>query len=169
MVAPRRHGRPTRPPLTPLSTPLLAAAVLGQAIQTLARLRLVRGASRRTGRQIAHTAAIVIATAALLKAPPAAAATPRFVNPLRPFGLSFVEENSRPAFGDLDGDGDLDLLLGRKDGRLSYFENTGTALLPAFDSPVTDPFGLADVGDDAAPRLVDIDGDGDLDAFVGDV
>ena len=38
---------------------------------------------------------------------------------------------------------------------------------PTFVIPTTNPFGLADVGYDAAPTLVDIDGDGDLDAFVG--
>src|SRR6187399_1660527 len=38
---------------------------------------------------------------------------------------------------------------------------------PVFGAPVTDPFGLTDIGNGANPALADIDGDGDLDAFIG--
>ncbi len=38
---------------------------------------------------------------------------------------------------------------------------------PVFLTPSTNPLGLADVGFSAKPTFVDIDGDGDLDAFVG--
>ena len=38
---------------------------------------------------------------------------------------------------------------------------------PNFNAPITNPFGLTDVGSYAAPTFADIDGDGDLDAFVG--
>ena len=38
---------------------------------------------------------------------------------------------------------------------------------PNFIAPITNPFSLTDVGSSAAPTLADIDGDGDLDAFVG--
>jgi hypothetical protein len=38
---------------------------------------------------------------------------------------------------------------------------------PTFQSPATNPFGLSGVGYWASPTLVDIDGDGDLDALVG--
>ena len=37
-----------------------------------------------------------------------------------------------PALGDVDKDGDLDLLVGDASGRLFYFENTGTATGPVF-------------------------------------
>lgn len=71
-----------------------------------------------------------------------------------------------PALGDLDGDGDTDVLIGRSDGRLSHFENTGTELAPSF--VLTSNFYKSiDVGLSAAPTLVDWDSDGDLDILIG--
>lgn len=84
-----------------------------------------------------------------------------------PFGLAFGGLEASPAAGDLDGDGDLDLLVGGTLGDLLLFRNTGTATAPAFAAPVTNPFGLANVGQSAAPALADFDADGDLDAVVG--
>ena len=70
---------------------------------------------------------------------------------------------------DLDGDGDIDLLLGAFDGNHYYFQNTGTPT--AFNFPagsvVTNPFGLRDIGSVCSPELVDIDGDGDFDVLSG--
>ena len=40
-------------------------------------------------------------------------------------------------------------------------------LNPQFAAPSTNPFGLTDVGFSAKPTFVDIDGDGSLDALVG--
>ena len=131
-----------------------------------------------------------------------------------------------PAFADIDGDGDLDLLVGTKiepdnprSGGIYWFENIGSrtapalqlrgrlAVLPAFhDAPALgdlDGDGLPDLvvgqfqdavawyhnsgksgpgrfvlvdsalvrlprGSNAVPELHDIDGDGDLDLFLGD-
>lgn len=86
-----------------------------------------------------------------------------------PFGLIDMGLRSSPAFADLDGDGDLDAFIGEKYGSVQYFENTGTATVPVFTSAVTDPFGLADVGFYSTPAFADVDGDGDLDAFIGEV
>ena len=85
-----------------------------------------------------------------------------------PFGLSGVGNYNSPSFADIDGDGDLDGLVGEADGTLWFFENTGTATSPAFAAAIANPFGLADVGSESKPTFADIDGDGDLDVFAGE-
>ena len=84
-----------------------------------------------------------------------------------PYGLSDVGSRSSPSWADLDGDGDLDAFIGEFDGNTRFFENTGTSDAPAFDTPSTNPFGLADVGYYSNPSFADLDGDGLFDAFVG--
>lgn len=86
-----------------------------------------------------------------------------------PFGLINVGQDASPTFVDIDGDRDLDAFVGNYDGDTLFFKNIGTANTPLFVSPSINPFGLSDVGSNARPTFVDIDGDGDLDAFVGNV
>lgn len=59
-----------------------------------------------------------------------------------PFENIDVGAESSPFLADLDGDGDLDLLVGAHDGTLSYFENTGSAGAPVFEQRfgADDPF-----------------------------
>lgn len=73
-----------------------------------------------------------------------------------------------PTFGDLDGDGDYDMLGGGSYLGLFYFENVGTAQSPDFAAPVANPFGLNDSVYYGSPILLDLDNDGDLDLLSGE-
>ncbi|WP_169315244.1 FG-GAP repeat domain-containing protein [Bernardetia litoralis] len=71
---------------------------------------------------------------------------------------------------DYDGDGDFDLMIGEKSGReLAYYENTGTTSAPIWSPAVNNPNGLNLIAGEngTASFFVDIDNDGDLDAFLG--
>lgn len=81
-------------------------------------------------------------------------------------GLVF--RRNAPAFGDLDGDGDFDGVIGDGNGMLHYLENTGSANAPAFSEQTGHPLSEIDVGFQAAPLLFDLDHDEDLDLIVGD-
>ena len=70
-----------------------------------------------------------------------------------------------PALGDLDGDGDLDLLVGLEDGTLRYFE--GGPVGTFTEQPPPSALATADVGEFAAPTMGDIDDDGDTDVSIG--
>ena len=74
--------------------------------------------------------------------------------------------NAMPALGDLDNDGDLDLVVGESAGTLTYYRNEGTAARPSFTLAAEDFAGLT-VDNRSAPTLYDVDRDGDLDLLVG--
>ena len=76
-----------------------------------------------------------------------------------------------PTLGDIDSDGDYDMLVGISDGTVKYYKNTGTPESPAWKYVYAGASGLSwiqYVGDYARPELVDIDNDGDMDLSVAD-
>lgn len=91
-----------------------------------------------------------------------------------PFYSAIVNISSNIGFetyvtiGDLDGDGDFDIMYGRWiNNNFFYVQNTGTPTNPVFAAPVQNPFGLATLPGQLSPELVDLDGDGDLDIVCG--
>lgn len=76
---------------------------------------------------------------------------------------------SAPSFADLDGDGDLDGFVGSRYGTISYYRNTQfDDNTPGIGLIAENPLTKVDVGFISTPRFADVDGDGDLDAFVGE-
>ena len=85
-------------------------------------------------------------------------------------------ENAAPSLADLDGDGDLDLLIGYSGVRagsnyragLWQFENKGTTQNPAFTLVSTDYLGLTQtLGlSDVIPSFADVDGNGSTDLML---
>ena len=91
-----------------------------------------------------------------------------------PLGNVQIESRTRISFGDIDGDGDFDAILGNSKGVLRYYKNTGSASSPSF----TEQIGTNNIFSDFVintgnvseynihPVLVDFDNDGDLDVMM---
>ncbi len=81
---------------------------------------------------------------------------------------------NQTSFVDIDGDGDLDLFVGvlatlvQSNGFL-FYRNNGSATSPLFQLQATNYLSMIDVGMNAHPTYVDIDANGTLDLFIGNL
>ncbi len=77
------------------------------------------------------------------------------------FGLS-------PAVGDLDGDGDADMIVGYEGGYLSLYQNNGGTFTLQTAQVADASANKINVGNLPSPVLYDLDGDNDLDLVIGE-
>lgn len=75
--------------------------------------------------------------------------------------------HQNPAIADIDADGDLDFLIGKWNKEMALWRNDGSASSYSF-TEVEDVYQALTRGQNAAPALVDLDNDGDMDLVAGE-
>lgn len=76
--------------------------------------------------------------------------------------------NMAPSFGDIDGDGDLDMVAGALDGTLHYFRNNAAPGQAINLTYIPNFFNGADVGNVSVPFVYDLNNDGKPEVIVGE-
>lgn len=84
-----------------------------------------------------------------------------------PFANINVPYGSKITFADYDEDGDQDLFVGESSGKITVFDNVGSANEPNFALSTELSFDVLDVGRFAAPQVLDVDKNGNLDLIIG--
>jgi hypothetical protein len=84
-------------------------------------------------------------------------------NPL----TSPIPMSHNPTFADINNDGDLDVFIAADDQTIKYDENLGNPNQSGFVERTEQHNPFNGVSANKSPTFVDIDGDGDLDAFIG--
>lgn len=84
-------------------------------------------------------------------------------------GLSLNNISSMsPTTADIDGDGDIDLLIGDAYGKIHWVENTaGAGNTCNFSIFKNDPFGFSTLSANAYPQAIDVDRDSKTDLLIG--
>ncbi len=93
---------------------------------------------------------------------------PSFTRVSETYGNIDVGNNNTPAFADIDADNDLDLFCGEFSGNINFYRNIGSPANAVFALDTTHYFGI-NLGptEYSYPKFTDIDGDTDLDLFLG--
>ncbi len=71
---------------------------------------------------------------------------------------------------DIDGDGDIDCFIGESSATINYYKNTGNSSSPTFTLTTggNNPLNIT-LYSAVTTSFVDIDGDGDIDCFIGEL
>lgn len=87
---------------------------------------------------------------------------------LSSYATTHLTQNFVPTFGDIDGDGDKDMIIGDAAGKIHWVENTAGSGNPCnFSIFKFNPFGIITGFNASFPQLIDVNRDGLLDLIIG--